>query len=185
MRISCRRSCRRPHKPSLLIAPEELAARAEPCALSACRLHARVRPLARAELNGPPDGDALEQAAVRGRPGDGPQGSNVNSTPHLPLWTSPTYAVDQRAVRSDPHVARSKKHPIAPLTDPHRGQQRCPVDALAWWGVESDGDREALWVVASRTELGREITRGLGDQDQRTRPVRPRGIGPGPRWASR
>ena len=43
LRISCRRSCWRPHKPSFLIAPWELAARAECCAHPACRLHARVR----------------------------------------------------------------------------------------------------------------------------------------------
>ena len=44
LQISCRPSCQRPHKPTLpLIAPPEAAARAEVGAISACRLHARVR----------------------------------------------------------------------------------------------------------------------------------------------
>jgi hypothetical protein len=43
MRISCRPSCSRPYKLSFHSAFEEPAARAEPCARPACRLHARVR----------------------------------------------------------------------------------------------------------------------------------------------
>ena len=43
MRISCRPSGRRAHKPSFLTALKELAARAEIRASPACRLHARVR----------------------------------------------------------------------------------------------------------------------------------------------
>ena len=45
MRISCGRSCQRPHKPTFLTALEGPAARAEFCARPACRLHARVRQL--------------------------------------------------------------------------------------------------------------------------------------------
>jgi hypothetical protein len=49
-RISCRPSCARPHEPLFLSALTEGAARAEPCARPAYRLHARVRRWPAAEL---------------------------------------------------------------------------------------------------------------------------------------
>jgi hypothetical protein len=44
MRISCRRSCQRPHKPSFHSALVEPTAHDELRAHLDCRLHARVRP---------------------------------------------------------------------------------------------------------------------------------------------
>ena len=45
LRISCRPSSYRPHKPTLpLLGPRELSVREEPRPAQACRLHARVRP---------------------------------------------------------------------------------------------------------------------------------------------
>jgi hypothetical protein len=43
LRISCRRSCRRPQKPTLRLVLEGRGARAELGTRPACRLHARVR----------------------------------------------------------------------------------------------------------------------------------------------
>jgi hypothetical protein len=54
MRISCRPSCRRPHKPTFHSALEEGAAHAEFGASSACRLHARVRRRPGAIIDSPP-----------------------------------------------------------------------------------------------------------------------------------
>jgi hypothetical protein len=51
LRISCRRSWFRPHNPTLpLLGPEEPGARWERRPTPACRLHARVRRLARARV---------------------------------------------------------------------------------------------------------------------------------------
>ena len=60
-RISCRPSSPRPHKPSFLSALKEGAARVEPLAGPACRLHARVRQRPSAPT-GPSGGQAGEGA---------------------------------------------------------------------------------------------------------------------------